>query len=292
MKIGLSSDSSCTLYGDNATNNNISIFPLNVIVNGEEFLDGVNIDHKQFLSDMRSGKNIKTSTPPPQDVINYFTKLFEKENYDYIIHFTISSKLSSMFSLFTMISEEYFNNKVIVIDSYSVCSLMCSHIFYAKECIEQGKSIETIKEELEKRKNNDSIIFIPENLTALKNGGRISPAIAAIGNLIGLKPVLKLEDGGLVKDSTTRNVKKTICELIPKLIEKFPIDKYDYCIHTFDGDPKLIEFVNNQLKQNGIDTHNKTFDIALNVCAHCGPGTIGLLISQKIGNRSYYEFIK
>ena len=160
---------------------------------------------------MRANKVIKTSTPPLGEVIEYFEKLFA-EGYDRIIHFTISSKLSSMYSLFQNVSTNFFENKITVIDSYSLSSLMLSHVLYAYDEVQKGIEIEKIVVEIEKRKEDNTIFFIPENLTALKNGGRISPAIAAIGNTLGLKPVIELKDGELVKESMTRHVKKTFRE--------------------------------------------------------------------------------
>ena len=102
---------------------------------------------------------------------------------------------------------------------------------------------ETIKEMIESRKNNDFLCFVPENLTALKNGGRITPAIAALGNMIGLKPVLALIDGALDKEAMTRNVRKTFAENITKNVEIRPIEKYDYVIASFEGNEDLVNYL-------------------------------------------------
>ena len=99
---------------------------------------------------MRTDAVIKTSTPPPGVILGYFKKLFEE--YDYVIHFTISSKLSSMYSLFTNIANEYFEGKLTIIDSYSGSALMLSHVLYAKEEVEKGTDIATICENIEQRK--------------------------------------------------------------------------------------------------------------------------------------------
>ena len=199
MKIAVSTDTSSTINLELAKELGIHVFPLNVIINGEEFLDGISIDQDKLNTEMRAGKVIKTSTPPPMDVINYFTKIFE-EGYDRVIHFTISSKLSSMNNLFNNISNDYFEGKVVVIDSYSLATVMLSHVLLAYEEVNKGTEIETIKEMIESRKNNDFLCFVPENLTALKNGGRISPAVATIANFIGVVPVLTFNNGH--KDST------------------------------------------------------------------------------------------
>ena len=189
MKIAISTDTTSTISLDLAKKLGIYVFPLNVIINGEEFLDGVSITPSKLSEEMKAGKVIKTSTPPPMSVITYFEEIFN-EGYDYVIHFTISSKLSSMNTLFNNMSAEHFDNKVIVIDSYSLSIVQLSQVLYAYEEVNKGTSIDEIKEKLNERKDDYYLNFVPENLTALKNGGRISPAIAALGNMIGLKPVL------------------------------------------------------------------------------------------------------
>ena len=125
MKILISTDTSCLIDNEALKKYDISVFPLNVIVNGEEFLDGVTINQEELKVAMRGGKKIKTSTPPLGEVVEYFEKLLEK-GYDHIIHFTISSKLSSMNQLFNNVANENFAGKVTVIDSYG----LCFHMFF------------------------------------------------------------------------------------------------------------------------------------------------------------------
>ena len=92
MKIKISADTSCLINSEVLKKNDISEFPLNVIVDEVEYLDGVSINQEQLLNYMNSDAVIKTSTPPPGVIIEYFENLFKE--YDKVIHFTISSKLS------------------------------------------------------------------------------------------------------------------------------------------------------------------------------------------------------
>ena len=289
MKIAISSDTTSTINLDLAKKLGIYVFPLNVIINGEEFLDGVSITPSKLSEEMKAGKVIKTSTPPPMSVITYFEEIFN-EGYDYVIHFTISSKLSSMNTLFNNMSAEHFDNKVIVIDSYSLSIVQLSQVLYAYEEVNKGTSIDEIKEKLNERKEDYYLNFVPENLTALKNGGRISPAIAALGNMIGLKPVLALIDGALDKEAMTRNVRKTFAENITKNTETRPIDKYDYIVVSFEGNEELVNYLIREINKFFPDYKVPVLPVAINVCAHCGPGTVGVLIVPRINEHSlnYY----
>ena len=290
MKIAISTDTSCTIPSELAKKLNIYVFPLNVIVNGEEFLDTVSINQEELRNHMLANKVIKTSTPPPSSIIEYFEDIFSK-GYDKVIHFTISSKLSSMNDLFNHISKENFNDNIIVVDSYSVSSLMLSHVLYAHEGLNRNLDVESILKGIEERKNNNSIVFLPENLTALKNGGRISPAIALLGNMIGLKPVLTLQDGKLDKDSMARNAKKVMSERLEKLLKDFPLDKYDICIADFGSNPQLISQLISQIETSYPNYKTPIVPLAINVCAHCGPGTIGLVVSPKIFDKSLSDYL-
>lgn len=290
MKIALSTDTSCSISKELAKKYDINVFPLNVIVDGNEYLDGVTINQEELKVAMRANKNIKTSTPPPGDIINYFNEIFEK-GYDRVIHFTISSKLSSMNSLFNNVSRDYFDNKIIVIDSYSLSTVMLSHVLYAHELINKGVDPEEIRNIIDERKIDNKLIFVPENLNALKNGGRISPVIAGMLNLVGLKPVLSLTDGKLEKESLAKNIKKLYHEKIVELSETNPIDKYDYVVVTFDTDQALVDFIDKELTLAFGDISIIHFPIAINVCAHCGPGTLGLVVSPKFDGHSLNDYL-
>lgn len=290
MKIALSTDTSCGISKELATKLNIQVFPLNVIVDGQEYLDGITINQDQLLKDMRGKKNIKTSTPPPGVIIDYFEKLFAK-GYDKVLHFTISSKLSSMNTLFKDISHNNFDDKIIVIDSLSVCSTMLSHVLFAYEELQKNTDLETIQKLISERTTDGAIYFIPENLTALKNGGRISPAIATLCNIIGIKPVLHFVDGALEKDTVTKNPKRYLHDKLSQLIKLYPIKDYDYSIASFDSEKSLLSFLINEISLYDKDYHISVVNVPINVCAHCGPGTLGLLVSKKINNKSLSDYL-
>ena len=291
MKILISTDTSCLTSYEVFDKYNISTFPLNVIINGEEFLDGVTIKHDQLNQAMRANKEIKTSTPPLGDIIEYFEKLFA-EGYDHIIHFTISSKLSSMYSLFCNVAKEHFDGKLTIIDSYGLSATMLSYVFTAYDLLENGATVEEIVAAVEDSKQKNHLVFIPENLTALKNGGRISPTIALIGNIIGIKPVILLKDGALEKSEMTKKIKGTFVDRLNTLSKEFPIEEYDYSIMHFDGNPHVIQYIYDHAKGLFGDANVLVGNLSINVCAHCGPGTIGLIVSKKINGKPLYDFAK
>ena len=143
MKVLISTDSTSRVNNKVFEKTNISVFPLNVIIDGQEYLDGVTITQEELSVAMRANKDIKTSTPPLGEIIEYFENLFAK-GYDHIIHFTISSKLSSMYELFCNVAEQNFKGKITVVDSRSLSTHMLYQVLFAYDEIQKGTSIEQI----------------------------------------------------------------------------------------------------------------------------------------------------
>ena len=280
MKIAISSDSTCAISQKEASEIGIYILPLNVIVDGEEYHDGITIDQAKLNKMMRGGSKIQTSTPTPYEIETYFDKIFAA-GYDKVIHFTISSKLSSMFSLFTLSCKEKYGDKVVVIDSLSVCSFMGNLVKRAKLLRDEEKDVDYIVKDVTERINKDPIYFVPESLTFLKNGGRVSPAIAVIGNMLGIKPLLKVVDGEIAKQGMVRTYKKAFHEVIQIIKEdNISKDEYEFHVITFDSDEAGLE-VKKMLEEAFPDFNIVTSPISINVCAHCGPGTVGFGVCKK-----------
>ena len=280
MKIAISSDSTCAISQAKAKEMGIYILPLNVIVDGEEYHDDITINQEKLNKMMRGGSKIQTSTPTPYEIETYFDKIFN-DGYDKIIHFTISSKLSSMYSLFTVTCKEKYGDKVEVIDSLGVCSFMGNIVRNSKRLIDAGVSVEDTIKEATNRINKDEIYFVPESLTFLKNGGRVSPTVALIGNMLGIKPLLKFHDGEIQKQGTTRTYRKAFNEII-ELFKQRDLNPNDYEFHVieFDSDSAANEV--KEMVEKAFPGYNiERTPISINVCAHCGPGTIGLGYCKK-----------
>ena len=275
-KIAISSDSTCGISQKRSQELGIFVMPLNVIVDQVEYHDGIDIDGPTLNEKMRAGAKIQTSTPTLYEIETYFNQIFAA-GYDEVIHFTISSHLSSMFELFTVHCEQFFGKKVHVIDSLGVATLQESLVLSAKNMLDSGHSLDDIFAYIDENKSDYVLYFIPDSLTYLKNGGRIKPAVAAIGNFIGMKPVLRFVNGAIEKEATTRNYKKTIASLMGYLATlNYSPDQYQIVIFYFGTSHEWIDSA-----RKAIELHLENFSIieaplAINVAAHTGPGTIGV----------------
>lgn len=282
-KIIVSCDTTIAMSKSKIDELGLNVIPLNTIADGVEYHDTVDIDAEKLCELMRNGAKISTSTPTIGEIEEYFDRLFEESKADVIIHFTISSKLSSMFSLFTTVCEERYGDKVKVIDSHSICCFMANQVLYAKQLVEEGLDVNEIIEKVSELKDKESVIFIPESLEYLKRGGRISPAVATIANLIGVLPILTFKDGVVGKQGVTRTVKKAFMSNFEEWNKNIPSFKEDYVLVVLSASDDFEKI--NKAKEI-IDIINPGMEIifrnlSLNVTAHTGPGVIGLGIMKK-----------
>lgn len=275
-KVIISCDTTIALTKKEIEKLGIEVIPLNVIADGVEYHDTVDIDSKKLCELMRGKAKISTSTPTIAEIENYFDDIISRKNPDVIIHFTISSNLSSMYSLFTTVCQEKYGDKVIVCDSYSVCNFMANQVRYAKKLADQGASPEEIVKKVSELKDTEKVIFIPESLEFLKRGGRISPTVAAIAGLIGIVPVLTFEHGAVGKKGVTRTAQKAIkqffeeCQSIENYAENYTLELLEF--DSKEIVEKTVELAKEYLP--GIEINISL--ISMNVCAHAGPGTIGI----------------
>ena len=280
QKIAISADSTCAISQEKAKELGLFILPLNVIVDGNEYHDGIDIDNITLAKFMRGGSDIKTSTPTPYELENFFDNILSK-GYDKVIHFTISNKLSSIYDMFTIQCKEKYGDKVIIVNSLSVCSFMGNIVLNALNLVKEGKDVDYILNDCKQHIGVEDIFFIPESLTFLKKGGRVSPTVAAIGNLLGIKPVLKFVNGEIQKCDTTRSLKK----YISTIFDHYKTQNYDpkeYEIHIVEFDCGIqTKLLQNAVQSEFSEYEIKTTPISINVCAHCGPGTIGIGFTKK-----------
>lgn len=282
-KIIVSCDTTIAMSKSKIDELGLNVIPLNTIADGVEYHDTVDIDAEKLCELMRKGAKISTSTPTIGEIEEYFDRLFEESKADVIIHFTISSELSSMFSLFTTVCEERYGDKVKVIDSHSICCFMANQVLYAKQLVEEGLDVDEIIEKVSELKDKESVIFIPESLEYLKRGGRISPAVATIANLIGVLPILTFKDGVVGKQGVTRTVKKAFMSNFEEWNKNIPSFKEDYVLVVLSASDDFEKI--NKAKEI-LDIINPGMEIifrnlSLNVTAHTGPGVIGLGIMKK-----------
>ena len=218
-RIAIVTDSNSGITQKQGRELGISVLPMPFTINGKTFYEDINLTQEEFYERLAAGADISTSQPTAGDVIDLWEKLLKE--YDSVIHIPMSSGLSGSCGTAVMLSND-FDGKVQVVDNQRISVTMRQSVLDAVALAGQGKTAVEIREILERDKMESSIYIMLDTLKYLKKGGRITPAAAALGTILNLKPVLQIQGEKLDAFTKARNVKqgkKAMIEAMKRDIE-------------------------------------------------------------------------
>ncbi len=280
-KIKILSDSTCDIPRKLIEKHNITIVPICVRFDDEEFEDYYELTPEIFHEKIKTCKEIPaTSLPTPQLFVDYFSK-FDGE-YDEILFISISSNGSGTFNAARLGLEDYLEAggkaKVTLFDTLQPSSGIGYFVLKAAELLESGKTVAETVEILEPKKQNFATYIVVENMDFLRKGGRVSAATSFIGTLLGIKPIITAFEGFGKIYGKIRGDKK----IAPELVELFSEQHDDNFVQVSHcGNlPKAMEVV---------DLLNKTFDnltiilteVGASLGTHAGPGAVSIHFLRK-----------
>lgn len=211
-------DSSCDLPREILDDNNIIVIPLNIEIDGENYIDGENLTHEQFYEKMSTAKTLpKTSQPSPQKFIDVFRESARKTGETLCIH--LSSKLSGTVNCAIM-AKEMVDGRIEIFDSLSGSIGVGMQVLKACEMVKQGINLEKIVERLKEYRDNMKIIVYLETLENAVKGGRLARIKGTVANLLNLKAILHVEQGYVKILKTIRGKKRAIRFMLDKMREK------------------------------------------------------------------------
>ena len=287
MKIAIVTDSNSGITQAQAGELGIFVLPMPFMINGETFEEDINLTQEEFYKRQAEDADISTSQPSPQDVTDLWDKLLA-EGYDQIVHIPMSSGLSGSCQTARMLADDY-EGKVFVVNNQRISVTQRRSALDAKELAEAGFHGEQIFEILERVKMESSIYITVDTLKFLKKGGRITPAAAALGTLLRIKPVLQIQGEKLdafAKARTTSQGKTMMINAIKKDInERFggmTEDKHIWLQIAYTHDRAAAEQFRTEVEAEfpGYDIHIDP--LSLSVACHIGPGALALACCKKI----------
>jgi DegV family protein with EDD domain len=285
-KIAIVTDSNSGITQAQAKEMGIFVLPMPFMIGSETYFEDINLTQEQFYEKLKSGADICTSQPSPEAV----TKLWDKVllDYDELVHIPMSSGLSGSCQSATMLAEDY-NGKVHVVNNQRISITQRQSCLDAMELVEKGMSGAEIKDFLEKDKFNSSIYIMLDTLYYLKKGGRITPAAAAIGSLLKLKPVLQIQGEKLdafAKARTSSQGKTIMINAIKNdVINRFGgfTEEQGVIIqmaYTYDKQAALEFKKEVEWEFPGYEVHMDP--LSLSVSCHIGPGALAVACCKKI----------
>ena len=285
-KVAIVTDSNSGITQSEAKELGITVVPMPFFINEETFYEDINLTQDEFYEKLMTGATISTSMPMVGNVTDCWEGILKE--YDELVYIPMSSGLSSSCETAIMLSADY-DGKVQVVDNQRISVTMRRSVMDAMELAAQGKSAAQIKELLEAQSKESSIYIMVDTLTYLKKGGRITPAAAAFGTVLHIKPVLQIQGERLdafAKARALKQAKSIMIDAMRKDLEgrfKDPKAKEMYLDIAYTKDREQAE----QFKQEILEAfpeHDLEIvvnPLSLSVSCHIGPGALAIASSRK-----------
>lgn len=286
-KIAVVTDSNSGITQKQAKELGITVIPMPFMIDGETYYEDISMTVDDFFKELEHDAEISTSQPAPDTIMQIWRNLLKE--YDEVVYIPMSSGLSSSCGSAHMLSlEEEFDGKVFVVDNQRISVTQRQSVLDAMEMAEKGMSGSEIKEKLLEEKFQSSIYIMLDTLKYLKKGGRITPAAAAIGMILKIKPVLQIQGEKLdafAKVKTTKQAKQVMIKQIRKDMEtRFGgVDKDNIWLEVAytKNEDEAKAFVQ-ELEEEFPGFQIYMDHLSLSVSCHIGPGSLAVACSKKI----------
>ena len=282
-KIAIVTDSNSGITQKEGKELGISVIPMPFYINDELYFEDITLTQEEFYQKLDEDADIKTSQPAPGDVLDLWEKLLE--DHDEIVHIAMSSGLSSSCATAAMLADDY-DGKVQVVDNQRISVTQRQSVADAMKLAEEGKSAKEIKDILEADKLDSGIFIMVDTLKYLKKGGRVTSAGAAIGTVLGIKPVLQIHGEKLDAFAKTRGVKqakkKMIAAVRKELEERFPdgdFAKHAYLQSAYTKDKEAALKWKEELMAEFPEMEFHQDPLSLSVACHIGYGALAIACS-------------
>lgn len=287
MKIAVVTDSNSGITQIQAKEMGITVLPMPFMIDGETYYEDITLTQEQFYRKLKDNSDISTSQPTPDSIMKMWDKLLKE--YDQIVHIPMSSGLSGSCSTAMMLAgEDEYEGKVFVVDNRRISVTQYQSVKDAQMLAAMGMDGAQIRKRLEETAA-DSVIFITvDTLKYLKKGGRITPAAAALGTLLRIKPVLIILGEKLDSFAKARTMKqaKTMMmnaiqkELDERLHDSGCKDCHLAIAHT-DNEEAALEF-QKEVKERFPDADVYMAPLSLSIACHIGPGSLAVTATRKM----------
>ena len=285
-KIAIVTDSNSGITQAQANELGISVVPMPFMIEGETYYEEITLSREEFYKRLEENADISTSQPSPDSIIQLWDNLLN--TYDEIVHIPMSSGLSGSCQTAMMLAQDY-EDKVQVVNNQRISVTQRQATLDAVALAKEGKNSKEIKDILEADKFNSSIYIMIDTLHYLKKGGRITPAAAALGTLLRLKPVLQIHGEKLDAFAKAR----TISQAKSIMINAIKSDMENRFGGVSEENQFYLEIAHTQNEEaakqlkDELQTMFPNYPIyidhlSLSVSCHIGPGSLAVACCKKL----------
>lgn len=281
-KIAIMTDSNSGITQAEGKKLGVYVLPMPFYINDELFYEDITLTQEEFYKRLEEDADIKTSQPGPGDVMGMWDKILEE--YDEVVYIPMSSGLSGSCETAMMLAQDY-DGKVQVVNNQRISVTLYRSVMEAKELAAKGRSALEIKELLEATKFDSDIYVTLDTLKYLKKGGRLTPAAAAIGTVLNLKPVLRIKGEKLDAFAKTRGwkaSKKKMLATCQELLDTEFKGAEVYIDAAYSGNREDAEEWKKEIEEAfpGYDVYMAP--LSLSVACHIGAGAKAITITKKL----------
>ena len=281
-KVAIITDSNSGIRQNEAKELGIRVIPMPFYINEELFYEDITLSQEEFYQKLAQDADISTSQPSPADVMELWDELLK--NYDEIVHIPMSSGLSSTCETAMMLAKDY-EGKVWVVDNQRISVTQRQSVMDAIQLANEGKSAKEIHDKLMEEKLEASIYITVDTLKYLKKGGRITPAAAAIGTVLNLKPVLQIQGEKLDAFAKVRGwkaAKKTMLDAIEKDMKGRFAGKEVHLEGAYTCSEEEAQEWKSEIEARFPGYEIQMDKLSLSVACHIGPGSMAFACCKKI----------
>ena len=289
MTTAIITDSNSGITQTQAKELGVSVVPMPVLIDGEQYYEDLTLTQEEFYEKLKNDANVSTSQPNPIDVGEIWAEALK--THDSVIYIPMSSGLSETCNTLTHYAEteEQFKGKVFVVNNQRVSITQRQSVIDAKKLADEGKSAQEIYDYLMNSKMQSSIYIMVDTLKYLKKGGRLTPAVAAIGTLLKIKPVLQIQGEKLDQFAKVRKVSDAKITMINAIKHDFETrfkdlvaaGKMTLAIAHTENFEEAEKFKNEVLQEFPNVEFTYINPLSLSVSCHIGPGALAVACAVK-----------
>ncbi len=281
-KTAIVTDSNSGITQQEGKEAGIFVLPMPFLIDGTPYLEDINLTQSEFYKHLeQKDTSVSTSQPSIGDLSDFWNDILK--THDEILHIPMSSGLSQSCATATALAKD-FGGKVYVVNNQRISITQKESVFDAKKLLERGKSASEIKDYLETTKLDSSIYIAVDTMKYLKKGGRVTPAAAAIGSILKIKPVLQIQGDKLDKFALARSLPKAK-EIMKEAIRKDLNTRFKTLVEEGEMTISVAHTDNYgeadtfaaELKEMFPDIPFRFSDpLSLSVACHIGPGALAV----------------
>lgn len=285
-KIAIITDSNSGINFEAGKEIGVKVLPMPFLIDGKTYYEEINLSQTEFFEKLERDVDISTSQPSPESVMKIWDEALEEA--DEVVYIPMSSGLSSSCHTALMLADDY-EGKVQVVDNQRISVTQRQSVLDALELAKRGLTAAQIKEELERAKFESSIYIMLDTLKYLKKGGRITPAAAALGSALRLKPVLTIQgeklDAFAIAKTKKQGVKKMLSAIEDDINSRFGGVDHMENIHmeiAHTKNPEAAEELRQQIIEKFGVKQVDLYPLSLSIACHIGPGSLAVACSKVI----------